>query len=333
MAQTKSPDTAITWEIAVPLLSNPLIVGATFKVFVFAALGVAALMTLIFAVQGEFAAIGPVWLGFGAVGLGLFVLGLAIMALVFGNRLHCRFTIDSRGILYETIDRRAQTSNRLLLILGLLLGKPQAIGAGLIARSQEVQALRWRGAFRAEYRPERRVVILRNRWRRLLLVFCSPENYASVAERIAAELQRHGTVERVPTRSPVPRYLLQTALVVLACVPLFGLVDAFDVSLMLPLLQLCFGLATVWLIGLFGYVLLTLDLVIVGAVLLDALGMQESWLHRGENFARWTVYSDQDWGLLLLAAIGMAVLAVIGWRGARGRLPAMLMADFGDAGE
>ena len=315
-----------SWEIDIPLWTNPLIVGATAKVFAFAAIGVASMLSLIFWVQGDTEAIGPLWLAFAAVGAGLFVLGLLIMAWVFGNRLRCRFTIDARGIVFETIDRRAQ------LLLGLVLRKPQALGAGLIAASQEVQSLQWRGAFQAEYLPRRHVVILKNRWRRLMLVYASADNYAAVAARIAAEIDRHGSARRVPLRSPLPRYLALSGLVVVACTPLFALVEEFDLSLMLPLLQLCFGLATVWLIGLFGYVLIAIDLLIAGAVLLHALGVQESWLRPGEHYARWTVYSDQDWGLLLLACLGLVVLAVMGWRFAHGRPMAMLMADFGDAG-
>lgn len=322
-----------SWEIDVPLWTNPLIVGATARVFAFAVIGVASMLSLIFWVQGDTDAIGSLWLAFAAVGASLFVLGLLIMALVFGNRLRCRFTIDARGILFETIDRRAQRSNRLLILLGVLLRKPQALGAGLIAASQEVQSLQWRGAFQAEFLPQRQVVILKNRWRRLMLVYASADNYATVAARIAAEIARHGTAQRVPLRSPLPRYLGLSALVVVACVPLFALVEEFGISLMLPLLQLCFGLATVWLIGLFGYVLIAVDLLIAGALLLDALGVQQSWLRPAEHYTRWTVYSDQDWGLLLLAVLAMVVLAVVGWRAAHGRPMAMLMADFGDAGE
>lgn len=333
MSKAAGSHDTLQWEIAIPLWSNPLVVGATLKVFVIAAAVVAAMLSLIFLIEGDYDAIGSIWIAFGLTALGLFVIGLLVMALVFGNRFHCRFTIDGDGILYETIDRRARASNRLAIILGTLLRRPQAVGAGLIATSQEVQSVHWRGAFAAEYLPQHKVVVLRNRWRRLMLVYATPENYPQVAARIAAEMHKHGSAGRVPTHSPLPRYIGLSALVVIACVPLFALVEAFDLSLMLPLLQLCFGLATLWFIGLFGYVLIAVDLLIVGALLLDAFGVQESWLQRGQHYTQWTVYSDQDWGLLLLAALAMVVLAVIGWRAAHGRPPAMLMADFGDAGE
>lgn len=323
----------LRWEVAVPLLSDPMIVCGTLRACLLAAAIAASMLTLIFAVQGDYAAIGPIWLGFLGAGAGLALLALAVMQVVFGNRMHCRFTLNREGIVFETIDRRARVGNRLLLVLGLLRGSAQATGAGLIATADEQRTLGWRGAFRAEFLPARNQVVLRNRWRRLMVVYATPENYAAVAGRIADEIQRHGTAGRIPQRSPLPRYLLWSALLVLACVPLFAAVDAFDLSLLLPLLQLCFGLATIWLIGLFGWVLIGVDVLIVAALLLEAFSVRESWLHRGETYASWSVYGSDDWGLLALLVLALAALAWIGWRGVRGKLEALLVADFGDSGE
>ncbi len=318
---------SLVWEVEVPLLNNRMITGALVKVFALSAAIGASILSLVFLTRGEYQSIAMIWLAFGAVGLGLILLSLLIMLLVFGNRMHCRIRIDSRGVVFEIIDRRARSGNRLLLLLGLLSGRPQAAGVGMIAAADEVRSLSWSGAFRAEYQPDRLAVVLRNSWRRLLIVHATADNYPAVAARIRAELAAHGTEARLPTRSPLRGYLLQSAWVVLACVPLFVLVEEFDVSLMLPLLQLCFGLATVWLIGLFGYVLMALDLVILGVLLAGALSVRESWLHRGEFYASWTVYSDADWALLALSVAGIVVLAVIGWRGARGRAPGVLIAE------
>jgi hypothetical protein len=329
----ESGDSRLVWEISVPLLGDKLVVGGLLRVFLIAAAISAGILTVIFAVQGEWESIGPIWLAFGLTGLGLFALGLVVILLVFGNRMHCRFSVDGNGIVFETVDRRARGGNRLLLMLGLLRGSAQATGAGLIAASQEQRSLRWRGAFRAEFLPRRNQIVLRNRWRRLLVVYATPENYAAVAERIAGEIERHGTAGRVPQRSPLPRYLGWSALLVLACVPLFAAVDAFDISLLLPLLQLCFGLATIWLIGLFGWVLIGIDVLILGGLLLQAFSVRESWIHRGETYAAWSVYGSDDWGLLAVLLLALAALAWIGWRGVRGKLPALLVADFGDSGE
>lgn len=318
---------ALVWEIDVPLLNNAMITGALVKVFALSTAIGASILSLVFLTRGEYQSIATIWLALGAVGLGLILFALLIMLLVFGNRMHCRIRIDGKGVVFETIDRRARTGNRLLMLLGMLSGRPQAAGIGMLAASDEVRRLSWKGAFRAEYQPARFAVVLRNSWRRLLIVYATPDNYDAVASRIRAELAAHATETRLPTKSPLPGYLLQSGLVVLACVPLFLLVEAFDLSLMLPLLQLCFGLATVWLIGLFGYVLITLDLVILIMLVVSALGIKESWLRRGETYASWTVYSDSDWALLAMAVVAMGVLAFIGWRGARGGSPGVLIAE------
>lgn len=323
----------LDWTVAVPLWTNPLLMGTAATAIAWAVVGFAGLLSVVFLIQGEAEALGALWILFGAVGFGLFILLTLVMALVLGNRMTYRFTIDAEGIRMAMVDPRAQASNRLAIGLGLLMGRPQAMGAGLIAASQEVQCLRWRGAFRAQCFPHRQVVILRNRWRRLLVVYATAENYDAVSARIAGEIDRHGTALRVPTRSPLPRYFLLSASVVLACLPLFALADAFGVSLLLPLLQLCFGFTAIWLIGLFGYVLIAVDLLILGSLLLEALSKRESWLQRGEHFLAWTVWTDRDWGLVLLAGIGMAVLALLGWRLAHGRPPALLIADLSDAGD
>lgn len=314
---------ALEWELAVPLLSDPMIAGGTVRMFLLAAVISASLLSVIFAAQGDFAAIGPIWLAFLATGAGLALLGLLVMLLFFGNRLHCRIRIDGDGISFATIDRRARLGNRLLLLLGLLRGSAQATGAGLIATTQEQRSLRWRGAFRADYLPQRHQVVLRNRWRRLLVVYATPDNYAQVASRIANEIERHGSENRIPASSPLPRYLGWSALLLIACLPLLAAVDAFDISLMLPLLQICFGLATILLVGLFGWVLLAFDLAIVGALLMNAFAVHESGIHRGRHYAGWTVYDSADWMQLALILASLLLIGWIGWRGVRGHLPAL----------
>ena len=323
----------LAWEIAIPLLQNPLITGALAKVFALSGLLVAGMLSLIFWVQGDTEELGMLWLAFAGVSAGLYLLSLLVMLLVFGNRMQLRFIVDAEGIRQLMVDRRARGANRLAILVGLLLREPRTLGAGLLARSQEVQTLRWRGAFSAVLQPARHAILLRNRWRTLMIVYTSAEQYPAVAARIQSELAAHGSTARIPARSPLPQTLALSAGVVLACAPLFALVEAFDVSLMLPLLQLCFGLATVWLIGVFGWVLIALDGLILADLLLHALGEQPSGLHPGEQLTRWTLYADSEWGLLALAAIALGALGWLGWRCAHGRPQALLMADWGDAGE
>jgi hypothetical protein len=320
----------ITWEIAVPLLNNRTIVGGTLRAFGIATLLMGGLMTVILGSQGEWNSLPPLLLMLAAVLAGLLVLALLVMAVVFRNRMRFRYAVSDEGILLETLDKTARAVDRIAVVGGVLGGSAQATGAGLIARSQETQALRWAGAFRAQFRPRSRVVVLRNAWRQLMVVYCTPETYDAVAETIVRSMAAHGTAERVPRRSPVLRYVGWSVLATLACVPLLALSDAFGVPLLLPIGILCFSLATIWLVGIFGYVVLAGVAVTAWMVAADALSVRSSLFTPGETYARWTVYSGDDWALIAIAGAGCAVLCWLAIRALTGRLPSMLAADTAD---
>lgn len=320
----------IEWEISVPLLNNRLMVGALVKVLGLSVLLLGGLLSLIFASQNNWDLIPQMFLMMALVGAGLILLGLVVMGVIFGNRMRCRYSVSDEGIRFEAIDKTLRATNRLAVIVGLLLGRPQAVGAGLIGQSQEIQNMNWRGNFRAQYEPDAHVVTLRNGWRRLMIIYCTAENYAEVAARVQAYLVRYGTEERVPRKSPLPRYLGYSVAIILASVPVFWLHEPFDVPLWMPLILLCFALATVWLISLFGYVVLGSILLVIGALLLSAFSTRKSYLHRGETYPHWSVFSGDDWALLALACVGLAVLGWFALQAVRGRINSMFAADVSD---
>jgi hypothetical protein len=332
-APTAIPTAAdLSWEIDIGLLTNRMMLGAVVRVFGIAALIMGGLLTLLFGVQGEWDVIGTVWLATLVMTGGLLLLSVLVMALVFRNRMRFRFTVGAEGVRCETIDRTARATNRLAVVAGVLLGSPQALGAGLMAGSQETQEVAWSGSFRAQYRPRARVVILRNRWRRLMIVYCTAEGYAAVADRIRAEIDRSGAEERLPAGSPLPRALGLSAAVVVACLPLFILTQELDVPLWMPLLLICFALAMVWLVGAFGWVVLGSVALIAGAVAMDAVSLQESFLYPGETYAHWTVFSGDVWALLVLAVVGAGALVGLAVAMLRGRIRSMLDSDMADMG-
>jgi hypothetical protein len=335
-AAPSAPSTAsdITWDIAVPLINNRVVMGGIVRVWGIAVLLISVLLTVALGAQGEWDVIPKLLLGMAIGGTGLIALSVAVMVLIFRNKMLFRFTLSDTGILFETIDTTVRAVNRVAMVAGVLGGSAQTAGTGLIAQGQETQEVLWAGNFRAEFRPRARVIVLRNAWRALMYVYCTPENYDLVAERVRSSMAASATETRVARRSPVPRYVGYSALVVVASLPLFALSDAFDVSLLAPLLVMCFGLAMVWLIGLFGYVVMGTLIYIAAVVAMDALGTQSSFFEPGVTFARWTVYSGDDWALLTIAGIGAAALIWLSVRMVRGRMPSMLAADEGDmAGE
>ena len=315
------------------MTSRDIVLGVI-KGFGIALFIIGGLMTLILGSQGEWQTLPPMLGMMALITFALLAVAALVMIVVFRNRLRVRYTIDGEAVRFEMIDTTARTTNRLAFWLGVLAGRPQAIGAGLLAQSQETMTLNWCGAFAAACDPGRRLVTLKNRWRNLLVIHCTEANYAAVCARIEAELAAHGTAGRHDRqRSRLPGTLAATGITVLACLPAFLLVDAFDVSLLLPICLLCFALTTVWLLPVFAYVTLGLIALHVGAIVLDAVSMRRSFFDATQTYQRWTVYGGDDWLLITLAGFGFAWLAYYSVGLLRGRFESALAADFGDMGE
>ena len=301
-AAATCPDETITWERDIALVTNPLIMRQTLLVAVGAGLLMAFLMSFIFAATGEFDAIPPILLvsALGALGLGLFM--LLIMALFFGNRIRVRFTLDAKGALWETVDKRATSANRLAMLGGILGRSAATAGAGAAAAAREREFVRWEAVDHVEIDEARRMITLRNSWRPVMMVVCLPENFTAVCGHLRRRIKPvedpgGQPVRRKALARPLLSALTRTAAVSAAALPLFMLSNhPVELELFLPLLMFCFALATVWLIPLFGWVVLP-----VAAV----LAVQITW-------AAWGGFYHMDgWEriVLLLAYAGLAWLA------------------------
>lgn len=285
------------------------------------------LLGIVFTAQGETEALPTLALVMLAVTAGLGLLGLLVMLLLFRSGYPVRYTISSEGVHMQTLSQVAKRANRLAIALGLLTGKPGLLGSGLIARSRETEALSWQDAFRAELRPQRHLIVLKGAWRILMLVQCTPKNFAQVAARVQAEIARHGTDRRLPAKSPLPAYLWRSALVGFASWPIFALHVEYDLDVFLPLLMFCFALATVWLIPLFGWVVLGCLGLIAMTVTIRLTEPIPSIIYPGRSFSYLQVMSGGDWVLLSLAIGGGVFLAWQSIASLKGRQPTALMVD------
>jgi len=265
----------------------------------------------------------------GAAG-GLWLLGLVIMAVLFRGRMRVRYTLGEDGLLQETVDSVARGANRAALVVGVLAGKPGLAGSGLIGRSRESEGVRWSGAFRAVPQPTRHMIALRNSWRTLMFVQCTQANYDEVLARIRAALALNGAEGRVKGGSPLPFFILHGLLILLACVPLFGLCDAYDLDIFAPILILCFAEATLWLIPLFGWVVIAGLAYLAFMVAADLAEVRQSMFSPGESYSGFELLGGDDYTVLLLGGLGAAYLVWLSLRALRGRLVPLLARDQGD---
>ena len=319
----------LSWETVLPLF------GVTMQrqwagAMLATAVVVCLIPGIVFVVQGEWDALLPVGAAVAACTAGLWLFGLLVMALLFRGNIRVRFTLSGSGLRCELLDKVARGSHRAALVLGTLGGRGQLVGSGLMGMSRETEQVSWSGAFRARFDDRRHSILFRNGWRTLLWVQCTADNYAQVRAEVSRHMARRGTAGRVRRGSPLPAYLGRSALAVLACLPLFAVAEAFDGSLFLPLLALCFALATVWLLSILAWVVLG-SVAVLGIVLAASLfEMRDSVLFRGVRYRRWEVLDGSDWSLLALGVLGAALLTWLCVGALRGRWLAALVADADD---
>ena len=172
----------IVWDFKIPLLTNPFILLDFAKMLV----AIFAVMAVLFMIVGicqsvreffELLCLIPV---FAVCIAGFGVILVFVMLVIYGNRFPCRFTVTRKGVGYE-VTKTQKKLNTLVIILGALGGRPGVAGAGFLARAQESDFFAWMDIHRADLFPRRRVVCIRNSWRTLLRIYCTPENYDAVA--------------------------------------------------------------------------------------------------------------------------------------------------------
>jgi len=322
----KQPE--LSWEIDFPLITNSLVLSAWLKAMGAAYLVIMLILGTVLVGTGDAADVPELAGVIALVMIGLSLFGLLIMLVVFGNRFKARFTLTDKGITYEGVDSRARRLARITVVTGAITGSPRTTGAGLLAVSNERVDLDWSGAFEARFHPKQRTIAIRNQWRDLLHLYCTEENYEQVKQRVEQKLGAKGTTEQLSsTRSPLPGALFATLLVALAALPLFALEDILGLDLFVPLLILVFGLATVWLIPLFGWVVLPLEGYIFIYLVIALFETSELKLISTYRFRKYELLDAGDWIVMGLAIVGMIYLGVTAWRAVHGRVIPLLMRE------
>lgn len=256
---------------------------------------------------------------------GLFVLSVVIILVVFGNRLSMSFVIDDKGVNARVVDRRARTANRLAAITGALAGRPGVAGAGLIAMSSEETGTVWSGIASASYDPRRHTITLRNDWRPVVYLFCTPQTYEEAAQRIADGLAGVRRSRR-RGRSPLWGTLGLTLLVILSVLPLFDMPYPFEPHMFSIIFVVCFALATVWLVPLMGWPVLGGIAWIAATLTLQGLE-SHAGLFSGDSYTGFGSMDVGEWIGFAIACTGLTVLAGIAVAALRGRMVSLLMRD------
>lgn len=171
----------LEWEISAPLLTNRFFLYDAVKALGWAGGIMAALLAIIFVIQGEPRIVIEMLPVLGLALVIILVLLFLVAVLFFGNRWHVRFLIDGRGVHWEQLRR---TNWRPLALLAALSAQPGALGAGILASTGNAGNVSWRDIRRVKPHPAQHVISLMNSWRVMLRLYCTPANYAATMERL-----------------------------------------------------------------------------------------------------------------------------------------------------
>jgi hypothetical protein len=175
----------LEWETVIPLLTNPFLWADLAKALSVPIVLFGGLIVIILAGDSD-----PDW----GAAAGLMVIGATvILALfvivelaVFRNRFAARFSLDHRGVSYES-GRTARAARKAGLIAGVLAGSSFLIGGSLLASSTTSLHIRWKEVKKATPFPRLKVITLSNSWRPVLRLYCPDHETYEAALRLIAD--------------------------------------------------------------------------------------------------------------------------------------------------
>jgi hypothetical protein len=318
----------LTWEVEFALLTNPHIIRAWLK-----AMGITYVLSMVilgtvFIGTGEMDSLPFLALIFLGVVSVIVLFGFVIMLVLFGNRSKARFSLSPKGVYYESLDNRARRISRMAVLAGGLLGSPTTAGAGLLSISGEKIALGWGAVFEAKYDDRHHTIRLRNQYRDLLHLYCTPHCYDEACDIIKEKVERKGGAKvHDGVRSPLPGALLSTLMVVLSCLPLYALVEIAKLHLMVPLLIMVFSLAMIWMIPLFAWVVLPVAAYIPVYLFWAMSRTREFRLVSTYSYRQFELLDAGEWVIIGLAAAGLFYLSRVSILSLKGRYVPVLMRD------
>lgn len=299
-------DGALSWEMAVPLLTHPLMMGGFVKVFGLTAILLGSFLSFLMLMTGGADAISAIWMLVGTLSGGLFIVGLIVSVIIFGNRIDIRFSLDDDGVECELIDRRARAASAAAIFFGTLLGRPGAVGTGLIGATDTLRRATWEEIESARFHGLCHAISLRNPSRTVMILFCTPGDYEAVVARVQAKIARQPAPASARS-APLTRLLLHSVLIVAASIPLFTLPYPLKADPFAVTFTLAFALASLWMIPALSYPALGGLAWIWLQTAHQLLEPQNSYI-MGESFKAIRWVSGDDWAHLGIAAAGSVYL-------------------------
>lgn len=257
----------------------------------------------------------------GFIGLWLFI-SFAVCWLLFSKGYEASFRVDNKGIAFATRPERRQinkTINRALFWVSLFSGKPGGMGTALLAESSQSGGFEWTDIHNFTACPDQYAVDIKNKWRTLLRVQCTPENYNAVLALITAYHNKYNnsiittgnnSLSMLQLLAKLMIYLATIIAAFLACQS--PLLDNKIGIVGLTVILVIYRLAAGRIRSLFGYMFI---IVLIGV----SVGMIiNAFEPLGDTFVRYYRYERLQSGTHMaefaVSLLGICLLAFMAWR-------------------
>ena len=123
-----------------------------------------------------------------------FLISAIVIWLIYRHGYEAKFAVTSDGVAMETGPGTRKTNrviNGLLFWMSLLSGKPGGMGTAILADASQSGFFEWEDIHRIVPDSQRRIITLKNNWRSLVKLYCTPENYEPVLRYIEGYVRQY----------------------------------------------------------------------------------------------------------------------------------------------
>jgi len=175
---------SISWNANLPLLTSSVVIKQLLFVLVASNICVLIFILTVDAISGDltfqrfshYLLYALIIFGF------LSLLAVLVMLVFYGNQYEYKFTLDETGITSETVGG-TKKKNAIINFLLIFSGKPGPAGSGLLAASRQKEKIPWRKVDSIQTDANKLEIVLRRKGWAIMLIRCTPENYAEVLRR------------------------------------------------------------------------------------------------------------------------------------------------------
>lgn len=132
------------------------------------------------------------------VGVGLFASIILVVIIFFTNRYPFTFILDSKDACMLTRKEQRKRNNiisTLLILLGIITGKPGAVGTGMINKNNNDRIISWKNVNIAKLYSKQNTILLKGGPFEYVYLFCSEDNFNEAVDFVQNHIKKEANLQ------------------------------------------------------------------------------------------------------------------------------------------